>query len=85
MSFHSYITRAQKLGWQVMAATEVRGDGVQAPGSVVLSYTGNAPQPYVAHFFNSQDGGFHAGNYCTDSHAAYRAYHAKVARYTRHH
>lgn len=76
---------AKAKGWEVVERTEVKGDGIQAPGFVVMSTTGEVPFAYAVHFFNAQDGGFHSGDYCKDLTEASASYRDKVARWTRHH
>ena len=44
----------------ILASFPISGDGVQAPGAVVLRELGGQ---YVTHFFNAQDGGYYHGHY----------------------
>lgn len=82
---HNPAAVAKRKGWELLKAREVQGDGVQAPGFVTLCNTGSRYQPYVVHFFNSQDGGFYHGHYRDTILAADVEYDQQVARYTRHH
>jgi hypothetical protein len=82
---HKPEVAASKLGWRLLDKREVRGDRVQAPGFVTLCHTGGRLPEYVAHFFNSQDGGFHNGQYASRLTDGQQLFLEKVLRYTRHH
>jgi hypothetical protein len=41
----------------------------------------NPYHPFVIHFFNEQDGGFHAGDYCKDRASAEEAYTKRALRF----
>lgn len=53
------------------------GDGIQAPGAIVVREVGGY-QPYAVHFANTQYGGFYGGQYCDTLEDA-REYAAKRA------
>jgi hypothetical protein len=55
--------RAFQLGWVLIKSIPIKGDGVQAPGAVTMCEIDNPHHPFAVHFFNAQDGGFHAGEY----------------------
>lgn len=56
------------------------GDGIQAPGAIVVREVGGY-SPFAVHFANTQCGGFHGGQYCKTLEEA-RSYAAKrAARY----
>ena len=74
------IDQSKKLGWIFIDGIKVPGDGVQAPGYVTVCNIGGR-HPYVVHFFNCQDGGFHMGNYCATWKEAQKVFAQKVARY----
>jgi hypothetical protein len=76
---------AKKQGWEVLTKMEVLGQGAQAPGYVTLCRTGGRHPEFVVHFFNSQDGGFHNGNYATTTEDALRKFMDKALLYTQHH
>lgn len=59
------------------------GRGATAPGAVVVRETGTRLHPFVAHFFNSQDGGYYFGDYCKTRDEADRAARDKLDRYDR--
>jgi hypothetical protein len=82
---HDPRTAAAAKGWAVLKQCEVHGDGVQAPGFVTLCNNGSVHHPYVVHFFNSQDGGFHSGFYRADLIGAEAEYSRQCERMTRHH
>jgi hypothetical protein len=84
MTLHNAVLRAKSKGWFLVASTQVHGDGCQAPGSITLCEIPGA-HPYVIHFFNAQDGGFHSGTYCRDMDTARREFSRQSERYTRHH
>jgi hypothetical protein len=67
-------------GWTVIKSVPVNGDGVQAPGAIVMCEIGNE-RPYAIHFFNEQDGGFHMGSYCEDRKEAEDVYAMRVLKY----
>lgn len=48
---------------RLIASFKVEGDGVQAPGSIVLRELDNSITPYATHFYNEQDRGYHHGHY----------------------
>lgn len=74
--------QAAKMGWQIVKSVVIYGDGVQAPGAVVMSIIErNQEHPYAIHFFNAQDGGFHAGNYCATREEAEEAYTKRALRH----
>jgi len=56
----------------------VAGDGVQAPGSVVLRQFG---ERYATHFYNDQDGGFHHGHYFSNLPDAEADFNRRVSNY----
>lgn len=70
--------RAESLSFVGLA-----GRGATAPGGVAVRETGTSLHPFVAHFFNSQDGGFYFGDYCTTREEADRAAASKLDRYDR--
>lgn len=83
---HNPISAAEKRGWQVVKLEACQGDGVQAPGYVVMTYTGGSSAiQYAVHFFNVQDGGFHGGQYCQGLPRAERVFFERVAHMTTHH
>lgn len=57
------------------------GDGCQAPGAIVVRKSGSGHHPFVTHFFNSQDGGYYSGNYCTTEADAITAMDERLPRY----
>jgi len=57
------------------------GRGATAPGAVVVKETGTSLHPFAAYFFNSQDGGYYFGDYCTTRAEADKAAQAKLQRY----
>ena len=58
------------------------GDGIQAPGAIVLRKSRGA-HPYVVHFYNAQDDAFYYGDYCATEHEGRRAFDQKCERYDR--
>lgn len=54
------ITRTPPEDGEVRMAIKLRGDGLQAPGTIVLV---QYPDHWVVWFHNRQDGGYHAGSY----------------------
>jgi hypothetical protein len=73
--------QALRKGWVVLKSVYVRGDGFQAPGAVTLCKIDNPLHPYVIHFFNMQDGGFHSGNYCKTRAEAEEAFGKRALRF----
>jgi hypothetical protein len=59
------------------------GRGATAPGAVVVRETGTKLHPFVAHFFNSQDGGYYFGDYAKTREQADRFAADKLSRYDR--
>jgi hypothetical protein len=59
------------------------GRGATAPGAVVVRETGTRFHPFVAHFFNSQDGGYYFGDYATTREQAESFAQDKLRRYDR--
>jgi hypothetical protein len=58
------------------------GRGATAPGAVVIRKLGDESAPeYVVHFFNSQDGGYHGGQYTETLVQAYEAFAERIRRY----
>jgi hypothetical protein len=58
------------------------GDGIQAPGMIVIAYLrSNKQHPFVVWFANTQAGGTSAGDYCTSAQEATEAFYAKCKRY----
>jgi hypothetical protein len=52
---------------KTIRSSRVVGDGVTAPGHVVLRDMGpGSYMRYAVHFYNEQDRGFHEGNYTDD-------------------
>ena len=84
MSLYVLEERVRSKGWELIASTHVQGDGVQAPGYITLCHIPGA-HPFVVHFLNVQDGGFHSGDYCKDDVSARRVFAHRSERYTRHH
>jgi hypothetical protein len=58
------------------------GRGATAPGAVVVKEVGGY-HPFAAYFFNSQDGGYHFGDYCESEWDARNAAADKLQRYDR--
>lgn len=56
------------------------GDGVQAPGAVVIRDVGGV-HPFVVHFANTQSGGYHEGSYCQTLEKAIARFNERVSRY----
>ena len=67
--------------WEVVKYVNVPGDGIQAPGFVTMCKIDNLQHPFVVHFFNAQDGGFHSGNYCSNRTQAEEAFTKRVLRF----
>lgn len=63
---------------QIIKSQFIPGDGVQAPGFVVLRQFG---AQWVTHFYNAQDGGFHHGHYFASLNKAEADFTERVARY----
>lgn len=60
------------------------GRGATASGAVVIrELPHNKLHPFAVHFFNSQDGGYYFGDYCTDRRDAEKALESKLMRYDR--
>lgn len=58
------------------------GDGIQAPGAIVIRrLEHNKRHPYVVHFRNDQCGGYCDGDYCENYLDAWEAYDRKCKRY----
>jgi hypothetical protein len=57
------------------------GDGIQAPGAIVIRETGRDLHPFVVHFANTQCGGYHGGEYCTTRREADETALDKIRRY----
>lgn len=77
---------AKAKGWSLLASIPVQGDGVQASGHVTLcELPHNKVTPFVTHFFNAEDGGFHSGNYHREKDKAEQDFRLRSARYTAHH
>lgn len=74
--------QALKKGWTVVKSMAVKGDGILAPGDVVMSRI-PGHHPFVVHFFNRQDGGFYFGEYHETYYPADAAYSQKCNRYRR--
>jgi len=56
--------RVRLKGWKLLQEGRRRaGGGGIAPYTIVLSDTGEQPQPYVTHYLNLHDGGFYWGHY----------------------
>jgi hypothetical protein len=72
--------QAFRKGWEVIKSIPIVGDGVQAPGAVTMCKT-DGPYPYMIHFFNAQDGGFHNGDYWQTRKAAEEAYVKRAMRF----
>lgn len=71
-----------------LLTTPVAGDGIQAPGAVVLRDMGpRADCRFVVHFYNDQDGGYHNGSYFVSYQyaAAVREFCERSEHCTRHH
>lgn len=66
---------------QIRMAIKLRGDGVQAPGTVVLVQYWDT---YTVWFHNRQDGGYHAGDYCDNYQQGVEAFCKRVLRYGAH-
>jgi hypothetical protein len=81
MTLYDASHQAFKLGWGLIKSVPVLGDGIQAPGAVTMCERDDFFLPYIVHFFNAQDGGFHSGDYCPDREAAEEAYAARVLRF----
>lgn len=73
----------RRNGWILVEASPVFGDGIQAPGYIVLCNT--RQEQYATYFFNEQDGGCHSGSYHDSEAQAFEAYDQRVRRNTRHH
>jgi len=71
---------ASRKGWGLLKSIAVQGDGIQAPGAVTMCKI-SGHHPYVVHFFNAQDGGFHEGCYCLGLAAAEVAYAKRIVRF----
>lgn len=74
---HNPFAVAARKGWTVLETKLVSGDGIQAPGAVTLCLI-DGLHPYVVHFFNAQDGGFHSGDYCRDHKEAIAAFNQRA-------
>lgn len=58
------------------------GDGIQAPGVIVLAFLRDNPAtPYVVWFCNTQDGGIYNGDYCYTREEAEAVFDRKCNRY----
>jgi len=57
------------------------GDGIQAPGAIVLAFLRNSHDPYVVWFANTQVGGTSGGDYCKTAAEALEAFDRKCKRY----
>jgi len=78
---HSMNARATRQGWTILKHVSVNGDGVQAPGAIVMCQIADTRRPFAVHFFNEQDGGFHMGSYCEDRAEAEDVYAMRVLKY----
>ena len=56
------------------------GDGVQAPGAIVIRDLGGV-HPFVVHFANTQSGGYHSGSYCQTLDQAIARFNERKGRY----
>lgn len=62
-AIHCY-RAAKRRGWELRLTARVDGDGIQAPGYVVLCVDpASRFGAWRVHFWNAQDGGFHGGSY----------------------
>ena len=68
---------------ECLSFTGLAGRGATAPGAVVVRETGTRLHPFVAHFFNSQDGGYYFGDYAKTREDAERYAADKLDRYDR--
>jgi hypothetical protein len=74
------IAKARK---DAMYFVGLAGRGATAPGAVVVRRTDSDLHPFAAHFFNSQDGGYYFGDYCSNAQDAMDAAEDKLRRYDR--
>jgi hypothetical protein len=55
--------QAMKKGWIILKSAPIPRQPATAPGFVTICQI-DGMHPYVVHFFNAEDGGFHSGDYC---------------------
>ncbi|RWD43916.1 hypothetical protein [Mesorhizobium sp.] len=60
------VTKAPPEGGEIRIAVKLRGDGIQAPGTIVLV---QYPDKWLVWFHNRQDGGGYHGGYYGDNYA----------------
>jgi hypothetical protein len=76
--------KIKKARGECLSFVGLAGRGATAPGAVVVRETvSGGIHPFVVHFFNSQDGGYYFGDYCTTREEADRAARDKLNRYDR--
>lgn len=69
-------------GWIVRYAIKLKGDGVQAPLTIVLCKKSTPGTPkYVVWAHNRQDGGYHHGSYLSNFPAALEVFFEKLKIY----
>lgn len=67
---------------QARALYPMAGDGIQAPGALIIrALPDNDIHPFAVHFLNLQSGGYHAGDYCETLAEAESAYASRCRRY----
>lgn len=57
------------------------GDGCQAPGAIVIHKAETGNHPFVVHFANTQNGGYHSGSYCQTLDQAIARFNERKGRY----
>lgn len=68
-------------GWILTQICHTAPTQASAPGAWTLcdlNHDDPKRPKYVTHFFNKQDGGFHAGNYFVDVESAYNDWHRRT-------
>jgi len=65
--------------YQILELHPVLGDGIQAPGYLILRQFGTQ---WATHFYNEQDGGFHHGHYFATLDEAEDNFKKRVAWYS---
>lgn len=57
------------------------GDGIQAPGAIVIAFLRDKHHPFVVWYANTQAGGTSGGDYCETMAEALEAFEVKCKRY----
>lgn len=63
MTVHSIKKLDEKVPAAIIAAMPTAGDGIQAPGRVLLCHRDDKYHPYVTWWQNAQDTGCYTGHY----------------------